>query len=365
MIKKILFIAFVLCLLCGCEEEVPTENIENSEVTAAIQEGDYRALLPFEVSSSRIKHAQTSTSLSESFTIGQGLMKYSKQYFSPKEYAYKEGMFLTYTALDAFDDGMGLLGRTSEKNPNGMNPALNSIFKTNKGEQKIENNDVLLVDIQELDWYKDKELKGISLAIVLNDEIGENKAIVDDSLLRAYGEEVGRKVVNYLRKTHPEIGSKLPIYVALFKESSYNNSLPGVFIEGAYFSSRTTGEYYNIDESYALFPSNNASTLDSVNSISFERFIEESKQFFPEDTSMIALGYFENKVLSELRIKVQMYAKTWAEANALIQNINSSLSIFENQTFAIQVTIYSDGELYATLKRNVNTDKVDAFVLTK
>lgn len=364
--KKLVIFLFVFVLLCGCDHDLPAnENVESSEATKALSKGDYRALLPFEVSSSRIKHAQTSTSLQESFTIGQGLMKYSKQYFPSDKYVYKEGMFLTYGALDAFDDGMGLLGRTSENNPNGMNPKINDEFKTNKGILKIANNDVLLVDIQELDWYKDKELKGISLAIVLNDEIGNPKAIVDDQVLKAYGEEVGRKVVNYLRKTHPEIGAKLPIYVALFKESSYNNSLPGVFIEEAYFSSRTTAEYHSIDEAYALFPSNLASSLDSTNAIYFERFISESKQFFPEDTSIVALGYFKDQLLNELRIDVQMHAKTWAEANALIQNINSSLSIFDSNTFTIQVTIYSDQELCATLKREKDSNKVIALVLNK
>ena len=363
--KKILVMFIVLTLLCGCKSEVVNENIESSEVTSAVQAGDYRALLPFEVSSSRIKHAQTSTSLQEAFTIGQGLMNYSKKYFPSNKYAYKEGMFLTYSALDAFDDGMGLLGRTSESNPNGMNPKIGSIFSTNKGDQKIQNNDVLLVDIQELDWYQDKELKGISLAIVLNDEITEHKAIVDENLLKAYGEEAGRKIVNYLRKTHPEIGAKLPIYVALFKESSYNNSLPGVFIEEAYFSSRTTGEYVTIDEAYALFPSNLANSLDSINSIYFERFVASSKQFFPEDTSMIALGYFKDQALTQLNIEVNMHAKTWAEANALIQNINSSLAIFEGNSFAIQVTIYADKELCAALKREINSDKVEALILTK
>lgn len=363
MKQKLIMILCTLLLISGCTTKEVKENIDESMITDAIEKGDYRANLPFEVNSSRIKHAQTSTDLSQAFIIGSGLMNYSKQYFDSQVYTYKEGQFLTYNALDAFDDGMGLLGRTRESNPNGMNPEIGALFQTNKGEQAIADNDVLVSDILEIDWYKDKEFAGLSIAIVLNDRIGENDAIIEESQLKTYGEEVGRKVVSYLRKTHPEIGSKTPIYVALFKKNSYNNSLPGVFIEEAYFSSRTSADYKTIQESYLLFPSDEASSFDATNATYFKLFKDSIKDFFPEDTSVIASGYIKENALAKLTIEIQMHAKTWSEANALIQSIKANLSIFEDLSFEIKVEISCDDDVIAIMQRNADSEEVEAIVL--
>ena len=83
----------------------------------------------------------------------------------------REGQFLTYSALDATSDGEGLLGRTSETNPNGMNPKVGSRFKTDAGEKEITSSDCSLLDIFEMDWYRSNDLEGISLALVLNSKL--------------------------------------------------------------------------------------------------------------------------------------------------------------------------------------------------
>ncbi len=66
----------------------------------------------------------------------QRLNGVKQKHFDPDTYVYREGQFLTYSALDATSDGEGLLGRTSETNPNGMNPKVGSRFKTDAGEKK-------------------------------------------------------------------------------------------------------------------------------------------------------------------------------------------------------------------------------------
>lgn len=349
---------------CNSSSNKPKKDT-TSEETTVIHEGDYAALLPFEASSSRIKHAYT-TNLNEAMIIGVGMMNLSKEHFSPDDYAYKESQFLSYDALDATGlDRVGLLGRTSEKNPNGMNPAIGTEIDTNNGKKKIGSQDVLLIDIYELDWYDGKDLEGLSLGIVLNDEIGDsvNPDIVSDAKLRAYGEEVGRKVVSYLRKTHPEIGQKTPIYVTLFKESGVNTTLPGTFIEEAYFESKTIGEYSRLNEAWALFPSSAATKLDSTNATYFDRLVKEIKNFFPEDTAVIGTGHFKDKELASLTIDISMHAKTWPEANAMMQKVNSSLSIFSSTSFAIKARLKSDDVLIGAMQREKGSSKVTVIQL--
>ena len=87
-------------------------------------------------------------------------MELSKEYFSSKTYAFRGGKYLDYNTLDASADNSGLLGRTSKKNANGLNPAVGDVFPTDDGDKKITANDVLLLDIFEYDWYQNKELKG-------------------------------------------------------------------------------------------------------------------------------------------------------------------------------------------------------------
>lgn len=362
--KKFISLSFVLLLLWGCGEQPQPNNI-GSEVTQVVQEGDYAAILPYYESSARMKHATTSTSLDGSYAIGNGLMELSKEHFSSDDHTYSEGVFLSYDALDAFEDQQGLLGRTSETNPNGLNPTVGTKIDTNAGVKTISASDVLLIDVHELDWYKHQELAGISIAVILNSEIGdaETPFQVSDEKLKAYGEEAGRKIVSYLRKTYPEIGKKTPIYVTLFKESSYNNTMPGIFIEDAYFASGTIGEYNEIIEDWAIFPGSKASSLDNLTAVQFNQFVNGLSDFSSLNTSIVGTGHFMDSSLETLLIDISIYAKTWAETNAMIQKINADLEVFASQDFEIKVTLRSDDILIAAMHREKGSNEVNVITL--
>ena len=72
---------------------------------------------------------------------------------------------------------------------------------------KIGASDILLLDIQEFDWYKNGELAGLSLAFVLNDEVGEenNTQRIREDKMDVYAKETVRKAVNYIRKKIPGV----------------------------------------------------------------------------------------------------------------------------------------------------------------
>lgn len=366
--QAILLCTCFIVVLTGCDSKKNTESEVSLEQTQAISEDEYAALLPYKSSDASTKHAQVqsnlNTNLTDTFAIGTGLKNLSKEHFSPSTYAYRENQFLTYDALDAYLS-TGLLGRESEKNANGMNPKVGFEFSTDKGKQKITSKDVLLLDIYELDWYSSNELKGLSLALVLYDKIGDepNQATISETDLKTYGEDISRKVVNYLRKTHPEIGSNMPIYVTLYNTSSTDKSLPGSYFREAMFESKTTASFRDIKDEWALFPTAAGSNLDSTTSAQFTTFKNSLKQFFPDDISVIGKAHFIDKQLKTLKIEVVLHAKTSAEVDAAIQYINSNLSTFTSKSYEIKVDISCDDVHVAAIERLKNTGKTTVIKL--
>lgn len=360
MIKKLTVIilsCFLLLSLSGCDsDQGGDEDIDDTteETTKVIHEGDYSAQLPFRASDARAKHGQSS-SLLDSFNICSGLMELSKEYFSSDTHSYKESQFITYDILDASDLSTGLLGRTnSESNPIGLNPEVDTPFELKSETTKnITATDVLLYDIYELDWYKSKELEGISLAIMLNDQIGDsdNPDTLSESALLTYGKEVGVKVVDYLRTNYPEIGSNLPIYVALYRVNGSNTTLPGSYFAASYFKSKTLAQFTNIKESWKLFPSSAATEDDPSIADNFDSFANDVKTYFSEDVSIIGKGHYRDDSIVNLRIDINMYAKSGAEIKAAIQLINSKLSLFTSTTYDIRVNVLCDTKETAVIAR--------------
>lgn len=81
-----LLLCTCLLVLGGCnkEDKNKADNDKSSEETKAINEGEYSALLPFSVSDAGQKHAQMQTNLSDTLTIGTGLMELSPRYTRPR-----------------------------------------------------------------------------------------------------------------------------------------------------------------------------------------------------------------------------------------------------------------------------------------
>lgn len=363
-------LCIMLIALSGCssKDEKKSNSAKTSEETKAINNDDYSALLPFKPSDAGQKHTQMAQLYgdeTDTLAIGTGLMELSKKHFSPKTYAFRGGVYLDYNTLDSTAGSFGLLGRRSASNSMGLNPPIGDSFPTDKGDKKITNNDVLLYDIFEYDWYSSKELKGLSLALVLNNKLGsaDDPATIHDDKLRAYGEETAIKVVNYLRKSKPEIGDNTPIYVTLYNASKADQTLPGTFIEDAYFASKTNAAFNTINEQWALFPTATATKLDGTNATYFDRYKASFKEFLTQDVDMIGRGHFMDNKLTSLHIDVTLHAKSADEVLAGIQLLNERLSIFASNNFKITVMVKCDNVMVATITRNKGTNETIAQTL--
>lgn len=343
-------LALGLCILLlglsGCHQK--EEDVENMVETKALAEGEFGATLPFQSSSSRQQHQLRSRSLVDSMYIGTGLLEYAKDHFSTSSYTMQEGQFLAY------DELASLLGRESDNNPDGLNPIRDSQFDTGNG---MVSNAVLARDIYEVDFIKNKETKGVALALALNASVGDDDTKVKDENLQAYGEEAARKLVTYMRKM-PEIGDTMPIYIALYKNSGSDSTLPGVFFSEAYFEGRSAN-FSSINEQWAMFPSEAATQLDSTTATQFTQVKSALLTFLPDDVNIIGKGKFSDNSLSELHINVGMYAKTATEALSLTQYLKSQLSNFSSYDYKIVVEVKCQDETIATMVRGRGEKEVN------
>lgn len=343
----ILSLCGILFLLGGCQQN-EEEDPDNMVETKALEEGEFGATLPFQSSDSRQQHQLRSRSLVDSMYIGTGLLNYAKSHFSTSNYTMQEGQFLAY------DELASLLGRESDGNPDGLNPANDAPFDTGYG---TINGAVLARDIYEVDFIRNKETKGIALALALNGTVGDDNKAVDDEKLQAYGEEAARKLVTYMRKM-PEIGDSMPIYVALYKNSDTESALPGVFFSEAFFEGRSAN-FSSINEQWAMFPSEIASKLDNTAATQFAQIKNSLLGYLPDDVNIIGKGKFYKGSLSELHIKVGMYAKTATEALSLTQYLKSLLSNFSSYDYKIVVEVCCQDETIATMVRAVGEKEVN------
>ncbi len=350
-IKPLVLSCLCLTMLFGCSRN-EDENPENMVETKALESGEYGASLPFLSTNARQQHQIRSVSLVDNLYIGTGLLQYAKSHFSTSSYTIQEGQFLVYDELS------NLLTRETDANPDALNPANGTTFDTGNG---IVENPVLIRDIYEVDFIRDKETQGIGLALVMNGVVGDQDITVNQDKLQAFGEESARRLVTYLRKM-PEIGDSMPIYVALYKNVSTESTLPGSFFSEAYFEGRSAG-FSAIDERWLMIPSDEAAKADNVTYSQFVQVKNALAGYLLDDVSIIGKGRYVDDSLAELHITVEMYAKTATEALSLTQYLKAQLATFSSLDYKIQVEVRCQNVTIATMVRPIGDKNVNVNTL--
>lgn len=349
------------CLfLGGCDDDKKDpQKSESAKETHAINDDDYSALLPFNVSDARYIHADMKTSLLDTMTISEGLMQLSKQHFSPKSYAYREAQFLDYNTLKG-----SLLARESDDNPKGLNPSAESEFALKDGGTLKA--PVLLVDLYELDWYQSEELSGLSIAMVVNSQSTDtetNKTMtITDAAMENYENVYGQRVIEYLRDTYPQV-KNLPIYLTVYDIAGDQEGVPGIFKREAYFESNTAS-FSRIKEQWTIVPTDTSQKLDESLNTAFLNYKKELDDLdLGEDISIIGTGKFSDGSLTTLKISVNAHAKTGSEMNAIVQLLNENLSLFTSTGYRITVDISCDDIHYAVIERASGSSKTNTIYI--
>ncbi len=356
-----IILAFLL-IMSGCTTK-DTEQ-ETTITTKPVTSDGYRIVIPFSESDATQTHITFNRSGYDVMAAGEGLMRYSKEYFSVDNYYLQDGQLLDRDQLQVntyFGDQEGLLGFKSDENPYGLNPEKGSQLPIDETTSiAVSGQTIPIVDIIEYNFHKtsdaSQEIEGISLAIIVNrnvlDEQG-NKYVISDENLQIIGEEASRNIVSYI-KSMPEVSSKTPIMVALFSAESSDSNLAGHFFSSGYGVS-SIDQFKAINEQWVLYPGDVASTLDPSVSSQFEALRKSLHMFLPNDVSIVGKGLFLNNQLNQLDITIQTQAKTYVENLALVQQVDQLLTNFTGDYYGIHVTFQSNTESFAVIQREIGS----------
>lgn len=346
-INKVMITAVLTFLLSAC-------SATNSHQATELSSGDYAAILPYETSDTRVKHLGILSDIDMRIQIEDGLMELSKAHFSPNSVAYKTHAFLDYDELDATDGSRGLLGTLRDDNPNGLNPGKNEDFDTGNG--KV-NGPTILVDIYELDWYNNDELKGISIGLVVNDRVGEDDVKIKAANMRQYLEVSSTKLVNYMRSRFNEVTDSIPIYIAAYELNSSSDDVMGGYIYSGFFQN-STQSYAKISEKWLRMPSASLNEADPQTAEEFATFKNAISNVIADNSYVIGEVEYIDDSLTRMQIDIESHGKTAGELLAVSQSVKEHLSEFSESNCSYLVRIKNNSEVYCMMKRDRKSKEI-------
>ena len=343
MRKNKLVLGLLALSLCAC-------STGNKNQANALNEDTYQAVLPYESSDTRSKHVGLIQDTDLRVEMESGLMDLSKKYFSVNSVGDKVHQFLDYDELDATDGSRGLLGTVRDGNPNGLNPSADEEFDTGNG---IVTKATILVDIYELDWYTNDNLKGISLGLVVNGELNASDGStveISDEKMESYLEVTFSKLASYMHERFNEITKDIPIFVAAYRLDDSNTTGKGGYVYEGYYKGGQ-GSFTSLKQEWVLVPSSRFKELDSTAYSEFTDFKEDISTVLPDNTYITGEAKFESKKLKKLNLTITAHGKTAGEVLAVIEDVRDQMSTFESKKCDYLITILNDDTVYALIER--------------
>lgn len=339
------------CLILATLALTACSSSSNNNVVNPIAE--FEAMTPFQFSDTRVKHVGLISDMDLRIQMEQGLMDLSKDYFSPQDVGFRTHVFLDFDTLDATDGSRGLLGTNRDDNPNGLNPAREEAFETGNG---LVTGATILLDIYELDFYKNDHLKGISLAMVVNDSLEQDGQdyLITEEVMQNYLEVTSNKLVSYMRERYNEIAKNIPIYIAAYQLNTQDDSSKGHFMYEGLFQDNKS-QFSKIEEEWVNIPSSNFTKIDAKTADEFNTFKQDIATVLPDQTYVVGTARYEKKALKKMDLTVTAHGKTASEILAVCQTIQEGMDTFTDTDCTYLITVYNDEEVYAMIQRLKNT----------
>lgn len=372
----------LMLALTGCQKN---EDNENSVIVEPIKKGNYGFALPYVSSSTSVIHNKYQSNRMDSYFMGEQALELSKPYFDPSSCFASEGQVLSseeYERFDASYRGLGLLKYKTDYNPEGLNPEKGTYVPSGTGINMY--NAILVSDILEIDFVdKDGKAVGYQFTIVLNENITyydaqldangnpltdkdgnvlvqseAKKAKITTQQLYTYGSlEAGQRLVSYLRNNHPEVGD-LPIQILLYKTSSADSNISGVFIGESYINTRSSTSYTPISQEWVFAPSSRLNTLNSVLAGQISSVKNQLFEHFPNEVGYYGRVFFKDNMASEVELEINMRGKTYVEIQSLIQYVASLSSQISENDVELNIHVLSDGDTVAMLHRDAGSNEL-------
>lgn len=383
--KRLGYLILSAVILASCSNTDTAQNEtskkkEEKQIATDIQiSNDYfRTLLPFKESQAR---GLTSSKMASSYNgeaFETGLLRISKNVFSPDDYLYRDGQLLTKNAVESYlepqytkaeIDKMGKDERI-EKNAY-ANFGLNPSHKGETDPTKIaKQSPAYLSHILEQDFFtesdaKRKKISGMTIGLAMNsvyyyqkEEFGEvYSEILDPKEVEKKGKIMADEILSRLR-VKQEL-KDIPITFAIFIQSSAEDITPGNFVSYAVSEadSKKIGKWKSVNEKYVLLPSGEADKLNEKLNNDYKQFNDQLQTYFPNFTQSIGTGYFVNDSIKELNINVPLDYYGKAEVVGVTQYIADIAMKSFNQVDNVEISIVDNDKPLALIVKNKD-DKV-------
>lgn len=346
--KKVnLLLCLLLLLGCvGCGNQNQNPEAENGKIVASTTKGQYAKLFPYNSSPARYWHGNVMSRF-DAIEVEKGLERRAQAHFSTKEYLQASGSLLDSNALQM------LQRRESSDYPYGLNPPSGSFEVT---EAITVDSPYLVYDIVEMDFYHSdntEKIAGIALTILLNSTVtasqdgAETTITIPANRLYTYGSNIGRRLELYMRQL-TNVEADCPIYISLYASAPSDSSLPGTYIGEALFTGRS-GQFREINEQWALFPSDTAQSLDATLYSQVVSMKNSIHDFLPENLDLIGLGRFEDNQIRSLKLTINVQAKTYSEVGSLAQYVAQLCDQLDTTSMDLSIEIKMFDKTYFTM----------------
>lgn len=357
MMKKRRWIPALLAavVLAGCSsplskdaKEVVTQSAENEQETTIVPNTKvdgkyYRTLLPYKESVSRGLIVSNVYSNYDVHEVESGLTRISRKSYDPEKYYFQEGQYLDKDTVTKW------LAR-SNQDPLGLNPSDKGLSPTKRAKEAP----IYLAHIIEQNYLEQSgknevKLSGVSIGLALNSVYYYQKEaygatyeedIPEDKLI-AQGKSMAKQVVKRMREI--EGLSSVPITVALFKQSSRGDIVPGTYITYTEVDEGKSAikDWKNIEEQYVQFPMSNPEDQYREVNDNFRAFKDKLTNYFTNSANIIGTGYFTEDEVQNLKIEIPIKFYGSSEIIGFTQYASTELLKQFPKDLKIEVSITS------------------------
>lgn len=395
---KLSTIMFSLLTLSGCinnigpkddKPKVAPDQVAIDTTNNQLSNQFYRSVIldgKYKLGASASEDAQLSSS-GNTKAFEDGLMRISKSIFPQDQYYLQEGQLIDKETLTSW------LSRESEKNPEGLNPAITeekqplteetTIIPTENPEstEQTQENGQVVVDAQATPIYiseiseknimvETKEgfaLNGIVIGLAMNSQYSytdENGVVHTQDIsmgeLRERGKQYANIIVGRLRNTE-ELRS-VPIAVGIFRNAPNVDIIGGTFVlDGISREGNSVADWTEHNEYRVILPIVDQN-LQSEQYAFFDNFRNRVIDFFPNLNGVSAEAFYVNDQLESLNVSIisQFYSNT--EITALAQHVTDVALKELPETAQIEIRIDSVEGIEAYIGKEKGSDKYESHV---
>lgn len=331
-----------------------TGQAGKDQYQGVIENGRYR------VSKSRgVGVQQDADNMMNLKSFDTGMTDISKKFFSPKDYIFQEGQYLTTSTVEDW------LGRKSKNDSEGLNPPDNG---SNDPKKRAP---MYIQQIGEQDYMKNNNgklsLAGMTIGIGMNQKDYYQKEkygptftqSIPKDKMEEEGKIAAKKVLERVRKIDG-VGNNTPIVIAMFEQAPNDSLVGGTFYAYTVSNSGTNMDSWKkLDIKNYTFPATSTNSVPNANDEhSFENFRDKVQNFFPNLAGVTAQAQYDGDTLEgmDITITTQFYSET--EITSFTQYVAQAAQSYLPNHIPIDIQINgSDGKTQAFLARNESDAK--------